>query len=359
VGILLLTKRSPHKIANRIAGFLYFSFSLSIVHFVCVRLNLYGRYPAVIGIFFPVTFLFGPLIYLYIYRLIHKREYSLKEYLLHLTPFIVINILMFPIYLQPNAVKLARFSAESINNESPFDLVISLIQIAQLAIYIYYCMKEIGAYRKKLPGTVANMEKIKLTYLYVGFYFFFIIFGFTLVLIVLVFLGLQTGKAYLDWMPILVPMAIYVTGYFTLRQDELADVSFIDEMKEKTGKSTNQSVEYTGQKEMLIEKMGKEKYYLNNALSIQLLADAVGLTLHELSRLINEGFHENFYDFVNRYRVEDAKQMLRDSKYGNLTILAIAEEAGFNSKSAFNAAFKKHTGMTPTEYRKFPLTKVA
>ena len=62
--------------------------------------------------------------------------------------------------------------------------------------------------------------------------------------------------------------------------------------------------------------------------------------------------NQNFFDFINGYRIKEAKRLLVDPKGELLTILAIAEEVGFNSKSSFNTAFKKITGMTPTEYKK-------
>ena len=62
--------------------------------------------------------------------------------------------------------------------------------------------------------------------------------------------------------------------------------------------------------------------------------------------------NQNFYDFINTHRIEEIKKRMNDSKFQNLTLLALAYDVGFNSKSVFNAAFKKHTGMTPKEYKR-------
>jgi AraC-like DNA-binding protein len=67
--------------------------------------------------------------------------------------------------------------------------------------------------------------------------------------------------------------------------------------------------------------------------------------------VINTQFNQNFFDFVNTYRVEQAKRDLMDSKKRELKILAVAYDAGFNSKTSFNTLFKKHTGLSPSEYR--------
>ena len=74
---------------------------------------------------------------------------------------------------------------------------------------------------------------------------------------------------------------------------------------------------------------------------------------YHISQVFNDCFNKNFYDFINLYRIEESKKLLRNPKNNEKTILEILYEAGFNSKSTFNALFKKHTGVTPTEYRKF------
>ena len=73
---------------------------------------------------------------------------------------------------------------------------------------------------------------------------------------------------------------------------------------------------------------------------------------HYLSQIINEKLNCNFLDFINGYRIDDAKDKLLDENYEHFTILAIAYEVGFNSKSAFYTAFKKNTNSTPSQYRK-------
>ena len=77
----------------------------------------------------------------------------------------------------------------------------------------------------------------------------------------------------------------------------------------------------------------------------------IPLNTYQTSYIINTCFNENFYGFVNRYRIEECKRMLESNEYNNLSILGIAFEAGFNSKTAFNTTFKKLTGLSPKEYK--------
>jgi AraC-like DNA-binding protein len=80
------------------------------------------------------------------------------------------------------------------------------------------------------------------------------------------------------------------------------------------------------------------------------LAKEMVISTHDLSYLLNECFGASFFQFVNTYRVEEAKQLMLSEKYKHLNILGIAYNAGFNSKTTFNTAFKKHTGLSPSQF---------
>lgn len=117
---------------------------------------------------------------------------------------------------------------------------------------------------------------------------------------------------------------------------------------EKSGLKTAEKKIY---KNKLINYMELEKPYLNSSLSLVDLADAISISHRELSQIINETFQQHFYDFLNHYRIEESLELLKDISNGRKTILEIAFSVGFNSKSAFNKAFKKHTGHTPSEFK--------
>lgn len=106
-----------------------------------------------------------------------------------------------------------------------------------------------------------------------------------------------------------------------------------------------------GMNARIIAILEKDKLYTEPELTLQNLADKLGMPSYQVSQCINEGLKKNFYDLVNGYRVEEAKRLLVDPKNKNFTILSVGFEAGFNSKTTFNTVFKKFTGMTPTDYR--------
>ncbi|HTJ52679.1 MAG TPA: helix-turn-helix domain-containing protein [Cyclobacteriaceae bacterium] len=98
--------------------------------------------------------------------------------------------------------------------------------------------------------------------------------------------------------------------------------------------------------------MVEKKPYLDAELTLSTLAKDLSMSRNQLSHLINVGVGANFYDFVNKYRVEEVKRLMTDPQVKNFNLLGIALEAGFKSKSTFNLIFKRFTGLTPTEYRK-------
>ena len=157
-------------------------------------------------------------------------------------------------------------------------------------------------------------------------------------------------------------MLLLINGFLFIGiklPQEIIDISLDENM------DTNYSIENTKykssklsltDKKNIIEKLnitvGENKYYLTPNLTIKKLAQELDVQSKHLSQVINENFGQNFCDYINSYRIEDAKNQLKDPKQQHKTILEICYAIGFNSKSAFNDVFKKQTGLTPTEYRK-------
>ncbi len=113
--------------------------------------------------------------------------------------------------------------------------------------------------------------------------------------------------------------------------------------------SRPKSITYLNQ---LLKIMAEEKPYLDPELSLQTLAKRMEITKEDLSQVINEQLDRNFKNFINEYRIEEAKKKLLDPKEDQFVLMKIAFDVGFNSKSVFNASFKKFTGMSPSQYRK-------
>ena len=102
----------------------------------------------------------------------------------------------------------------------------------------------------------------------------------------------------------------------------------------------------------LKSKIEQDKVFIENELSLGELSKKINIQPYQLSELISRIYGESFFDFINRYRIEEIKSRLEDPESDSYSLLGIAMDCGFNSKSSFNTAFKKFTGQTPSEYRK-------
>jgi len=102
---------------------------------------------------------------------------------------------------------------------------------------------------------------------------------------------------------------------------------------------------------ILTRYMENEKPYLDPDLNLRTLSNQVNIPSHHLSQVINSKFGQNYYDFINSYRIKESIRLLNEDVSGAKTILEILYETGFNSKSVFNTFFKKYTNPTPTQFR--------
>jgi AraC-like DNA-binding protein len=98
--------------------------------------------------------------------------------------------------------------------------------------------------------------------------------------------------------------------------------------------------------------METEKFFSEEGISVKDVADKIEERPYIVSQAINACLGKNFFELVNGYRVEESKKLMMDEKLSHLSMIGIAFEAGFSSKTAFNTAFKKHTGMTPSQFKK-------
>jgi AraC-like DNA-binding protein len=137
-----------------------------------------------------------------------------------------------------------------------------------------------------------------------------------------------------------------------LHHQETTQPTTQPEIKKKYEKSALPENATGEMMEKLKRYMDVHKPFLNSELGLAELAAALSMSTHHLSQLINEGLNQNFFDFVNSYRIEEIKKQLQDPKLSHIKIEEIAFQNGFNSKSAFNTAFKKFTQTTPSQYRK-------
>ena len=245
-------------------------------------------------------------------------------------------------------------------------IVYSVCFFLSVTVYSILSFIEIRRHQARLRDVVSyTSEKMTLNWLkilsitfYVGFLIVFILGGINIIA------GLLHFDPYILTF-IFISFFSFAYSFYAIRQPEILnypasppeeDGDAVQKGPEKYAKSglrDEQAEEYLTR---LLNYMEEEKPYLDSDLTILDLSKKTGIPRHYITEVLNEKHGRNFFTFINEYRVKEVISLINDPKYQHYTILAIAFDAGFNSKSTFNTIFKASSGKTPSEYRK-ELTK--
>lgn len=348
----LLSIKRGNRIANRILAAFVATIAVSIGLTALDKTIYASMFPHLNKIQIPFFFLGAPLLFLYIKSLISKKESFESKNLLHFVPFCLCLIYMLPFYLKPGEAKL-DFYSNYYGRQSY--LVRTGLLLAQFLIYLSLTASIIISYSKRVKPQTSASDKAIL------FQVRFLMATFLVIWIAgaVIYLIQYINPTYTVTTDLIIPIGlsafVYVMSYLGLRKPEVlagVDDAPAPPSPKRYKKSTLTSERGDDYLKRLLDVMLAEKPYLDNDLTLQKLAKAVAVSPHHLSQTINERLEQNFFDFINGYRIEEAKNLLGDPAKKHYSILAVAEAVGFNSKSAFNAAFKKHAKLTPSEFRK-------
>jgi len=243
------------------------------------------------------------------------------------------------------------------NPSSSFDIILSSIIIIQLLIFSIASFIKIKRHQKKIQLFYSSTEGVNLNWLE------YII---TMILIISLISIINTiffqGEYLSIFVNVIFLFFIYAIAYYSLMQKETfplddeqyKDLIEIDETETSSSerKKLISDEELIGIKESVTKLMVEKEVFLDSDLNLIKMSELLNISPHQLSYVINTGFNENFYQFINKYRVEKTKELLLKKEMDNLSILGIAYESGFNSKTSFYTVFKKITGITPSEFKK-------
>jgi AraC-like DNA-binding protein len=370
--ILALRKKSA---ANKLLAVILLCFSLFTIGTIvkCTRFILYVPHLAET---YPVLhFAFGPLLFFYIRALMDKNFKFQWHYLYHAIPFLLRVIYSIPFYTQSGAYKV-EYIEQSYVKPPAGSIIIVILAFIQSFIYFVFAARVVTkSFKKHDPSNIKEHSYLRaVRNILIGL----------ICLWVAWIVGYIASAPWFGLMaPLLFSILVYSLAYVTIyhphilkirneEEFEIQSLTGLAALKQKAEKfglfisySLNEKmVEKKYNKSGLPEKMKDQnvkqlkylmqskKVYLKNDLTLNDLAQSLSISPNHLSQVLNERLGQNFFDFVNAYRIEEIKKEFANPSKSHLTILAIALEAGFNSKAAFNVAFKKHTGVTPSEYKK-------
>lgn len=296
--------------------------------------------------------LLGPLLYLYI-DVITSSDKKLKwSYLLHLSPFVFILIAFSGYFAEGAEGNFFKYQ-----NSSPLFIAGYIVWMYNSPLYYIILIFKLNRHKKKIKGYYATPKSVDLKWLN------YLVHGFAVFLFFLLFAGYIIRYFELDvvlnsyhftWFVMV--LYIFGIGFYGYKQQGIfSDFQEIEERKEEDKnqykKSGLRAEEASLIQDSLETLMKRDKPYLDYDITLPKLAQAINTTSHKLSQVINEKYNANFFEYINRYRLNDLKELLQDESKSDTKIMALAYDCGFNSKSAFYNFFKKETSLTPSEFR--------
>ncbi|WP_223266473.1 helix-turn-helix domain-containing protein [Gelidibacter gilvus] len=296
------------------------------------------------------SFLQMPVLYFYVLSVCYS-DFKLKaKHLLHAIPFVIANLVMIPRFYAVNTEsKYALFE----NYNRIWEIIYIHISIElQFIIYITFIFVILNRYKKIYQQNFSDTSSKAFLWLFQFTLASAIIHSVVLVKNILKYT--DRGKTF-DSVQLLVSvLALIVICWYVFKALKYPELfNGVDSKTQLVTTSIDKKTVIRSEEiNQLTSYMETEKPYLNPSLSIRNLAQELNMNSRDLSILINQRLNQHFFDFVNEYRIKEAMNILKNPNKKDVTILEILYEVGFNSKSSFNSAFKKHTGKTPTEYKK-------
>jgi AraC-like DNA-binding protein len=336
--VAILWAARENRRPNRYLALLLFAFGCGLASLSIEDSPYAFSWPHLAATAIPLSFIYPPLFYFYLRSLTRQ---PIERPLIHFVPF-VLCVLYFAPFTLSGAEEKIEWIRLSRSASPPSDVrILELVVLMQELTYAVLSWRSLRRHAQNLRGQFSSVERLTLDWLR-----HFLI---ALLVVTAVFFTttLIDGLAQY-WTGISITVMVFWIGLMALRQPQiLFDPATESAKYTRSGLTTAQAMEYEQSLRIMME---NEKPYLNGDLTLSQLAAKIQISPNHLSQVLNERIGLSFHDYVNSWRVEEAKRLLRSN--GNQTILAIAFDAGFRSKSGFNAAFKRTTGQSPAEYRK-------
>jgi AraC-like DNA-binding protein len=355
-----ITKPSSNIKANRYQGFLILGLTLCILEQFLNQTGYITRVLVITNSTEAINLTLGPLLYLYVRRSLDPSEPK-KDWIHLILAILYLCYLTFDL-IQPNEVKYNSY-IYSFHPDWPMNTVhmkisndplglkkyLNAATGVQLVFYTTMAIRLLVRKTRQSGESLFNtddevIQTLRNTIIHISVVILIFI------IVKLSFKG-DLGDYYLDSY---VSLFILITTFRIMNNSTYFDnsSSFMDLSISKYRKSSLTESGKTKILDNIILELETNKYFLDNLASLSELAKKIGESPHHVSQVINEKLNESFFELLASYRVEEAKKILSGDKRNKITVEEISEMVGYNSKTAFNNAFKKLTGKTPSEFRK-------
>lgn len=336
LGVLLAGKRGGNSCANRILAAVLGLISLSILLHVFSHAGLLPLGEAHKSLITVLALLVAPLVRWYGLALARPGFRLQRRMLASLAPCAL-------------ALLVILLAALGVLPAAPAAALVTLLGFLGVAAFIGLAQLDLYRHARRLRDHFSTLEKINLRWLRL-FLFGLTLFWGTAGVFDLFFRALSWDIVWLVSCAV-----IYLIGYFGFVQPDVfsaAPAAVDDRASRKYEKSALTDELADAYLKKLQELMRERRLFLERDLSLATLAQIAGLSPHHLSQVLNERLGRNFYDYINSQRIAEAERLLAAADAPEQNIAAVAFAVGFNTLSAFNAAFRKFNGQTPSRYRR-------
>lgn len=352
--VALFNPSKVNVVANRWLGVFFASVGCALCNVILYNASLGPIYQRLIGFNELSRFAMAPALYLAIVQFTTPGAKFRPVHFLHFAPFALFFVYMVPSLYFPGQHVIDGVSLSPSANFMMAAMMRWSVRL-QMVIYWLLALNRLYKHRTHIRLIASNTVPVNLSWL---MYLLLTIGGMLLLYYMGSVFSLNISSSYIAGGYLLGALTIF---YYALAQKEIfpfevaelqAITVVIDEADTNVRPMKSRvSDEYAINIRVKLEKvMQIEKLYLDNELSLPQLAGHLDISVHDLSFVLNETIGLNFFQFVNGYRVEEAKQLMFSDKHKHLNMLGIAYNAGFSSKTTFNTVFKSQTGLSPSAF---------
>ncbi len=303
-------------------------------------------------------FIMGPLIFIYVKSLFLENKGLVKKHLVHLVPFVLYWLVFTLPFVASSYLGYVVFDYLKPFHNMPY---LALIKDAYLLLYLILSIRLFYRFKAMMKFNYSSFitNNVQWLKLFLLTFFGLLLFDFIITLYEVVFgyfTSWDTGYITAVFMIILVTYL----GYNGIKQSVVTMPDFLldEEVGKANNKNGNSPIAIEISEEELLKLQTKleaivltEKPYLLHDLTLTHLAKMIETTDKKLSLLLNRKMKMPFYDYINKHRVETVKEKLASSNFDNFSLIGIAYDSGFKSKSSFYRIFKKETGVSPSQYK--------
>ncbi len=315
--------------------FFYYSFEEEELPLVIQYMPIYIRTAIPIGLYFFVRYLIDPK------SRLNKWE---RLWYLPILMEVFVELAYIPVnfFLEENTIAGMEYAL--LITEESIGLLTSVVLLSLV-------VQKINRYQKFLLNNYSTLSGKSLIGLRNLIIIFLVIVVIWLLSHMLFILGYDNEGIY-TLVSLGLILFLFLMGYFVILHYSLFKVIPYDAGKTQLKAKKKLSPKTDEYHKKLLDMMETETFYTDPELNLPYLAELLKISPGYLSQIIKEKEDKNFFEFVNQYRVAEAKKKLMDTDYNQYSIMGIALESGFNSKSTFNSLFKKYTGQTPSSFKK-------